>query len=135
VLPLPPFFFHIRLDTSLAQSKVDLLHASIWLSLGAGLVTPLGGYATYTHLIHEVTLNGAATDNLTFVWLLLLLYYTVKGGVMSLATGWRALSAHAAEPELLQDLEQLQVRLLLLLKSKNPIWLCGYWVLLLADGG
>jgi hypothetical protein len=99
-----------RLDTTTAQVKVDLLQASVWLSLGAGLVTPLGGYATYTHLIHEVTQGGSATDNLTFVWLLLLVYYTVKGGVMSVATGWRAMAAHAAEPEVLQELEQLQVR-------------------------
>jgi hypothetical protein len=85
----------------------------MWLSLGAGLITPLGGYTTYTHLIHEVTQGGSASDNLTFVWLLLLVYYTAKGGVMSVATGWRAMSAHAAEPELLQQLEQLQVRILM----------------------
>jgi hypothetical protein len=98
-----------RLDTTWAQAKVELLQASMWLSLGTGLITPLGGYATYTQLIHEVTQGGSANDNLTFVWLLLLVYYTAKGGVMSVVTGWRAMAAHAAEPELLQQLEQLQV--------------------------
>jgi hypothetical protein len=102
-------FATCRLDTTWAQAKVELLQASMWLSMGAGLITPLGGYATYTQLIHEVTQGGSANDNLTFVWLLLLVYYTGKGGLMSVATGWRAMAAHAAEPELLQQLEQLQV--------------------------
>ncbi|WIA09050.1 hypothetical protein OEZ85_008464 [Tetradesmus obliquus] len=97
-----------KLDSSLAQAKVDLLAASVWLSLGAGLVTPLGGSAAYNHLIQAVTQDGAATDNLTFVWLLLLVYYTTKCGVMSVATGWRALAARSAEPEQLQQLEQLK---------------------------
>lgn len=50
------------------------------------------------------------------MWLLLLVYYTTKCGVMSVATGWRALAARSAEPEQLQQLEQLKVR------AAQPDW-------------
>lgn len=91
------------------QAKVDVLHASVWLSLGGGFMAALGGLPAYSHYVRDVTADGSASDNLTFAWLFLLGYYAAKGCVMSVATGWRAWAARAAEPEMLQDLEAVEV--------------------------
>lgn len=102
-------YLQYKLDTAVRQAKVDCMAAAIWAGLAYAVLTNMGGHAAYMQHFRALTLNGSASDNLMFLWVYILGYFTVKGCVMSLATGWRAMTERQAEPEKVQELEKLQV--------------------------
>jgi hypothetical protein len=97
-----------KLDTAIKQAKVDSVAAIIWGILAFGVLTQMGGHNMYMHHIRQLTMNGNDSDNLMFVWVYILGYFTVKSCFMSLATGWRAFTARRAEQQQVQELEKLE---------------------------
>ncbi|KIZ03866.1 hypothetical protein MNEG_4094 [Monoraphidium neglectum] len=64
--------------------------ASLWGVLGVAGFLALGGSEGYGEDLRTLTSNGACESNNTFVWLLALGYFSVKGAVMTLAASVRA---------------------------------------------
>jgi hypothetical protein len=101
-------YLQYKLDTATKQAKVDSVGAILWSSLAFAVLTQMGGHDMYMHHIRQLTMNGSAGDNLMFLWVYILGYFTVKSCCMSLATGWRAFTARRAEQHQVHELEHLE---------------------------
>lgn len=102
-------YLQYKLDSAIKQAKIDSIGAVMWGILACGVLSDMGGHAQYMQYIRELTLNGSASDNLGFLWVYILGYFTVKSCFMSFATGWRAMTGRKAEEGKVQELEKLEV--------------------------
>eukprot|EP00775_Hariotina_reticulata_P013704 gene13704-13826_t len=99
-------YLQYKVHQALKQAKVECCAAALWGSLSLAMLLPLGGPTAY----HEM-MRSLDKDSLLFVWVYLLGYYTVKGAVMSVATGWREWSDRSAEEQQMADIAQLESQL------------------------
>eukprot|EP00878_Enallax_costatus_P004923 GHUV01005178.1.p1 GENE.GHUV01005178.1~~GHUV01005178.1.p1 ORF type:complete len:264 (+),score=96.26 GHUV01005178.1:902-1693(+) len=101
-------YLQYKLDLAVKQAKVDGIGAAMWGTLAFCVLSHMGGHAQYMQYIRELTVNGTASDNLVFLWVYILGYFTVKSCFMSFATGWRAMTARKGEAGKVQELEKLE---------------------------
>lgn len=67
--------------TAAGQAKLSLAAVLIWALMGAAMVLPLGGLSTaYSDSLAILTDGGLQMDNLLFLWVAVLAYFSVKVG-------------------------------------------------------
>lgn len=72
--------------TAAGQAKLSLAAVLTWALMGAAMVLPLGGLSTtYSDSLAILTDGGLQMDNLLFLWVAVLAYFSVKVGAATAA--------------------------------------------------
>lgn len=70
-----------KMATAAGQAKLSLAAVLTWALMGAAMVLPLGGLSTaYSDSLAILTDGGLQMDNLLFLWVAVLAYFSVNVG-------------------------------------------------------